>query len=341
MGWFNIRPGSFTPAQKLLEQLPDPARQWNYDVQFITNNIRSDISKMHYFVKQIDKPKYDFIYADMNQYGYRSKVLTRIEKGSLGITFLDDTGNTVLAFIDEYLALSVNSDKNKRYLQTGTIPIMEENGFDSAGVSARSGLGQTVIKEIVISQYAGLSPNGTGEGRIRTWTFEEPQIEQFDLDQHSSESDDLSGFVVRFNFKNVVIRLNQPNYPPTPEIKEIIDVFAPFFDIDVRTILPNLDLEDSNQLEISTPTRDRIGELSSDSFGTSNQDADRLVREGSGLARSTNDALGPQNVRSTINLGRNDLVRTIPQPVVQVGNKTVDVPTDPAVIDSKLDKLGF
>ena len=259
----------------------------------------------------------------------------------MGITFLDDTGNTVLAFIDEYLALSVNSDKNKRYLQTGTIPIMEENGFDSAGVSARSGLGQTVIKEIVISQYAGLSPNGTGEGRIRTWTFEEPQIEQFDLDQHSSESDDLSGFVVRFNFKNVVIRLNQPNYPPTPEIKEIIDVFAPFFDIDVRTILPNLDLEDSNQLEISTPTRDRIGELSSDAFGTSNQDADRLVREGSGLARSTNDALGPQNVRSTINLGRNDLVRTIPQPVVQVGNKTVDVPTDPAVIDSKLDKLGF
>ena len=339
MGWFSIRPGSFTPAQKLLEQLPDPARKWNYDVQFITNNVRTDISKMHYFVKQIDKPKYDFIYADMNQYGFRSKVLTRIEKGSLGITFLDDTGNTVLAFINEYLNLTVDANNNKRYLQTGTLPTLEE-GFDRAGVSARSGHGETIIKQIVINQYAGLSPNGTGEGRIRTWTFEEPQIEQFDLDQQSSEADDLSGFVVRFNFKNVVIRLNQPNYPPTPEIKEIVDIFSPFFGLDVLLELPNLDLEDSNQLEINIPTRDRLG-LSTDAFGTSNPDASRLVREGAGVARSVNDALGPQNVRSVVNLGRNNLVRGIPQPTVQVGNKTVDIPTDPAEISSKLDKLGL
>ena len=338
MGWFSLRPNSFTPAQKLLEAMPDPARKWNYDVQFITNNVRSEINKMHYFVRQIDKPKYDFIYADMNQYGYRTKVLTRIDKGSLGITFLDDTGNTVLAFIDEYLKQSVDPEKNKRFFQTNTLAIMEEQGFAHAGVASRSGLGQTVIQQIIISQYAGLTSTGTGEGRIRQWIFEEPQIEQFDLDQHSSETDDLSGFVVRFNFKNVVIRLNQPTYPPTPEIKEVTDVFAPYFDIDGLIELPNLDapgLED-----ITVPTRDRDG-LNTNAFGTSNTDADRLVREGAGRSRSINDALGPQDVRSVINLGRNDLIRDIPQPSVQVGNKTVDVPTDPAVVSEKLDKLGF
>lgn len=339
MGWYSIRPGSFSPAQKLLEAMPDPARQWNYDVQFVTNNLRSDISKMHFFVKQIDKPKYDFIYADMNQYGYRTKVLTRLDIGSLGITFLDDTGNTVLAFIDEYLNQSVDPQKNKRFLQTNTLAIMEERGFDHAGVSARSGLGKTVITQIKINQYAGLTRAGTGEGRIRTWIFEEPQIEQFDLDQHSSESDDLSGFVVRFNFKNVVIKLNQPTYPPTPEIKDVVDIFAPYFDIDAFIDLPNLDLSDAGQ--ITVPTRDRVDGLSTDAFGISNVDADRLVREGAGRARSINDALGPQDLRSVVNRGRNDLVREIPQLTVQVGSKTVDVPTDPAAISEKLDKLGF
>ncbi len=145
--------------------------------------------------------------------------------------------------------------------------------------------------------------------------------------------------MVRFNFKNVVIQLNQPTYPPTPEIKDVVDVFAPYFDIDGFIDLPNLNLEDAGQ--ITVPTRDRVDGLNTNAFGVSNTDADRLVREGPGQVRSINDALGPQNVRSVVNLGRNDLVRDVPQPTVQVGNKTVDVPTDPAEIDSKLDKLGF
>ena len=199
MSLFSIKPASVNPAAEMLDHMPTPARKWNFDAEFLVAGIDSITQKFHFFVKSIDKPQYAFEYAEINEYGFKHKILTGISTGDLGIEFLDDTTNRVLNFINHYLINSV-PEKNLRFSQQNFLSVMERKGFDTAGISARGGIGNTIIKQIKINQYAGLNSDGTGRGRIRTWVFEEPQIVSFDLDKHSTDDDVLSGFVVQFNY---------------------------------------------------------------------------------------------------------------------------------------------
>jgi len=330
MSLFSIKPASLNPAVSMLNRMPSPARKWNFDAEFIVEGLDGEAQKFHFFVRTIDKPQYEFNYAEINEYGFKHKILTSITFGDLGIEFLDDTTNRVLTFINHYLINSI-PEANLRFLQPGTLPLMERRGFDTASIRARGGIGNTIIRQIKLSQYSGLAEDGTGRGRIRTWTFEEPQIVNFDLDKNATDDDVLSGFVVRFNFKNVVIELDGNAYPDRSDfpLEGLIDTFAPFSSIDAR--IPRSILRATRGQNPFT-----IGRLGTSVFGALGA-AGRIVTTGIGLFNTTNDALGPQDPRGPTQLGRNDQISG-PATVTNVGTVLLSVPS---IVDqaSKLAKL--
>jgi len=229
MSLFSIKPASVNPAADLLQQMDSPVRKWNFDVEFIVESSMTDseTQKFHFFARSIDKPQYEFSFVEINQYGFRYKVMTGITFGDLGIEFMDDSRSRVLNFINNYLIRSV-AGNNARFQQTGTIPLMAQQGLERSNVAPRSGQAQTPIKEIKIHQYSGIGEDGTGRGKIRSWTFEEPQIVNFDMDKADSADDNLSGFVVKFNFKNVVIDLAGSRYPDRVDnpLEGLVDILG-------------------------------------------------------------------------------------------------------------------
>ena len=298
MSLFSIKPESVNPAVDMLDRMPTPARKWNFDAEFIVPGVDSETQKFHFFVRSIDKPQYEFQYAEINEYGFKHKILTGITTGDLGIEFLDDTTNRVLNFINHYLINSV-PEANLRYSQLNFLSVMQKRGFDTAGIETRAGIGNTIIKQIKINQYAGLNSDGTGRGRIRTWVFEEPQIVQFDLDKNATEEDALSGFVVRFNYKNVVIDLAGGLYPDRSDsvLSGLIDVATAFTPADA--VLPRIGL-----IAAKRENPFAIGRLGNSIF--SEVPGNQTIRTGAGLFNTVNDALGPQDIKGPTQLGRND-----------------------------------
>jgi hypothetical protein len=184
---------------------------------------------------------------------------------------------------------------------------MERKGFDTASIAPRGGIGGTVIKQIKINQYAGLGSDGTGRGRIRTWVFEEPQIVSFDLDKHATDDDVLSGFVVSFNYKNVVIELDNGAYPDRPDdvLSGLLDVAAAFTPSD--DLIPRVGL---SALKGENPFA--IGRLGNSIFA--DVPGNQKIRTGAGLFNTINDSLGPQDIRGPVQLGRNDFISGLTDP---------------------------
>ena len=318
MSLFSIKPESVNPAVEMLDRMPTPARKWNFDAEFIVPGVDSETQKFHFFVKSIDKPQYEFQYAEINEYGFKHKILTGITTGDLGIEFLDDTTNRVLNFINHYLINSV-PEKNLRYSQLNFLSVMQKRGFDTASIEARGGIGNTIIKQIKINQYSGLTSDGTGRGKIRTWVFEEPQIVQFDLDKNATEEDSLSGFVVRFNYKNVVIELDSNLYPDRPGVllSGLIDTAAAFTPADA--VIPRVGLSAAKG---ENPFA--VGRLGNSIF--SEVPGNQTIRTGAGLFNTVNDSLGPQDTRGPTQLGRNDII-TGPTTGTNAGTVIAAVPS--------------
>jgi len=312
MALYNIRNGGLgvNPASDLLAEMSDPTRTWAFDAEFLVKDISSDIQKFHFFIKQIDKPSYNFNYADINRYGYKHKILTGIETGDLGVQFIDDSTNKVLAFVNHYLNKSVYS-KNSRFRQANSLPTMTREGFDTAGVkpSGSVGPGGTIIQQIKIHQYAGFSPDGTGRGRIRSWIFEQPQIVSFDLDAVASEEDSLSGFVINFNFKNVFIEIGTENYPTRMDnpLEAVLDLQTAFDLKDARLpsnigkVVTDATGDFLNSFEI--PKISNVASLANNV-----QNVNTLVRDGVAKVQKVEQTLRDPKRAVTGLINRNDYV---------------------------------
>jgi len=327
MSLFSIKPNSVNPAADLLSQMDSPVRKWNFDVEFVVESslVDSETQKFHFFARSIDKPQYEFNFVEINQYGFRYKVATGLKFGDLGIEFMDDSRSRVLNFINNYLIRSA-SGSNARFQQTGTIPLMAQQGFEKSNIAPRSGQAQTSIKEIKIHQYSGIGPDGTGRGLVRSWTFEEPQIISFDLDKADSADDNLSGFGVLQNFKNVVIDLYGGRYPdrvdnPLEGLSDILGAIGTQDAILGRNTL-------QSALRISEEGIFSTGLLGSTPFDFLPQG--QIIRTGLGLGRTASaasDVLGIPDLRGLTNRSLNDRVPFAPPSAGNVGTVSQAVPS--------------
>ena len=230
----NLLPIDKNPASIVIGTMPEVARPYNFDVEIFVKGLDSGVQKFHYYVNEVDKPKFDFQYDEINQYGYRYNILTGIRFGEVNMTILDDADNKSLSFLIAYLngVMGESADNpsilsslvggqpeqpDTRFTNSKILPSLESNP-EQANVKAlgnESGTG-VIIQEIKLHQYVSHNLAGTANGRIRTWTFADPQIVNMDMSQFSTENDEIGSFNFSFNFKNVSIELDTKEYPDTP-----------------------------------------------------------------------------------------------------------------------------
>ena len=154
---------------------------------------------LSFIIKSIDMPKYEFEYEEFNYYNFRTKILKRIKHTPLNFKMYDDVANTAIKFLRVYL--EILQPVTRRTWDTGTS--LEGNGFafDPAmrgiDTSHRAAIGingdaKNILSAIVIDQfYLDRSfRNGPANRAIRvnTFTFTNPRLDSFDIDDHDFEN---------------------------------------------------------------------------------------------------------------------------------------------------------
>lgn len=88
----------FKVSFKFDPRMIEAASALGYDLRTIEQNAS-------FMVRQIDRPKVDYEYEEVNLYNFRTKVLKQIRHRELGFTLYDDIGNHVLNFVNVYRKL--------------------------------------------------------------------------------------------------------------------------------------------------------------------------------------------------------------------------------------------
>lgn len=221
----NLLPINRNPASIVQDTMPTPARNHNFDVEFTVAGLGSDEQKFHYYVLSADKPKFDFNYEEINHYGYRYNILTGITYPELSMTIMDDSDNKSLSFLYAYLNAIVNSDggsnpssrRFSRFNDSNILATLDSNpeyaNIRALGGNEGSGV---VIQEIKLHQYVSYGLFGDARGKIRTWTFKDPQLTNIDMSTFSVDDEDIGTFSLSFNYKNISFDLDTKQYPDTP-----------------------------------------------------------------------------------------------------------------------------
>jgi len=339
MSLFSIKNPSVNPAVELLDAMGAPARTFLFDVEFLlSDNFSASMKNFHWFVKSIDRPKYEFQYTEVNQYGFRHQILTGIRMGELRIEFIDDSTNSVVSWLRGVLDL-YSPKINDRHKAPNQVPLMDRKGFDVASIRPMGrGAGEQVIKTIKIHQYAGINSDGTGRGKIRTWSFDHPQITSFDLDQQATENDAMSGLIVGFNFENAYLEGGVNEYPDRPDdpLRGVSDLTFAFNSSDGTLLGGLLGIAgvDKSLLEVG-------GGFGLGSLGGAllENAAGTIVTAGAGAFNSITDSLGPQNLTSKVQKFRNDSVPPVAVPDTSTVTAAVPTAAEQAEAVAKLPDL--
>jgi hypothetical protein len=217
-GEFNVRAPSIANVQI------SPKQKFLFQVQFFLdpkcfNEVQSGVSpltlaKFGFFVKQIDRPKVEYTYEDVNMYNVRTRVLTRINHQPLNISLWDDARNTVGEFVNLYRRAYSPSARQDEYIG-GNI---EESGFTfSQGIldpSARDfstraalpGNAKHFLKEVKVSQvYSTHSTHQTHAFEMTVYRFFNPVIKSFDFDDVNHETGESNGITMQIDYDSLYI----------------------------------------------------------------------------------------------------------------------------------------
>lgn len=217
-GEFNVRAPALASVQI------SPKQKFLFQVQFfidpqVFNEVKGGVSeltlaKFGFFVKQIDRPKVEYAYEDINMYNVRTRVLTRINHQPLNISLWDDARNTVGEFVNLYRRAHTPSARQDEY----TGGNIEESGFTfSTGIlnpSARDfstrvalpGNAKHFLKEIKISQiYSTHSSHQSHAFEMTIYRFFNPVIKAFDFDDVNHETGESNGVTMQIDYDSLFI----------------------------------------------------------------------------------------------------------------------------------------
>lgn len=217
-GEFNVRAPALASVQI------SPKQKFLFQVQFfidpqVFNEVKGGVSeltlaKFGFFVKQIDRPKVEYAYEDINMYNVRTRVLTRINHQPLNISLWDDARNTVGEFVNLYRRAHTPSARQDEY----TGGNIEESGFTfSTGIlnpSARDfstrvalpGNAKHFLKEIKISQiYSTHSSHQSHAFEMTVYRFFNPVIKAFDFDDVNHETGESNGVTMQIDYDSLFI----------------------------------------------------------------------------------------------------------------------------------------
>ena len=161
-----------------------------------------------YMIKQIDRPKLNFEYEEVNMYNFNTKVLKRIHHEAVTITFIDDIQNSFHNFFRSLLM--AHSPISRSWNESQSLQQLEEGGFnfqdapnggaDSAGRGVLADGKINPLRTIKLIQYFG---HGSAEN---TFVFVNPRIIDFALDEVSYDGGDQGNHAtMRFEYDALYI----------------------------------------------------------------------------------------------------------------------------------------
>ncbi len=174
-----------------------------------------------FLVKMVDRPKVEFIYEDVNYYNFRTKVLKEIRHDPLNMTFIDDIGNNTVDFFNAYrkayspisrnaFATGLNAKQAQEQGMNFSFPLIE-NQDDTAARGFLANNSINVLQKVVIRQVFA---HGT---RMCEYTFHNPRITRFDLDEVNHETGEGNGLTVAFDYDALYVsEMLSTNGTPAP-----------------------------------------------------------------------------------------------------------------------------
>jgi hypothetical protein len=158
-----------------------------------TSDLTRDLS---YIVKQIDMPKIDFDYEDVNMYNFRTKVLRSIKYRELTVAFYDDVSNHGLSFLNVYAQIIVPIMRRKR--DAGS-PLWDHGfSFDQSATALNTSMRAqldgdaiSLLDEIIIEQFyvqrQQMDADIASSKKVNTFTFTNPRFTNIDLSDQDHE----------------------------------------------------------------------------------------------------------------------------------------------------------
>lgn len=206
--------GNYDPKTKFLfkvkfsfhDESITAARAMNIDLGAVSQN-------MTFIVKQIDLPKLEFNYEEVNMYNFRTKILTSIKHREINMSFYDDSGNAALDFVNAYLQMLQPISRKVQMPEH-----LEDHGFafsdnytqlDTAHRSAILQSTRTgIMSEMVIEQfYLDRTASDVSQAvKMNSFTFTNPRLTNVDIsDQDHEQGGAVNTIAAIFDFDSLHI----------------------------------------------------------------------------------------------------------------------------------------
>lgn len=173
-------------------------------------------------VKQIDLPKIDFTYEEVNMYNFRTKVLKSISNRQISMSFYDDVANNAVSFVNIYMMLLMPITRMQQDPSPTSRPQDFGFSFSMDGMSrdtsyrgvlangARDAISEMVIEQFYIERNSSASSRqqvAEHMVKMNSYSFINPKLVQIDLSDQDHENGN-SANVITTAFDFDALRIN-------------------------------------------------------------------------------------------------------------------------------------
>lgn len=184
----------------------ESAKRLNIDLSGLSRDLT-------FIVKNIDLPKVQFEYEEVNMYNFKTKVLKSITNRELALSFYDDTGNRALNFVNLYMQLlrpiTRRAQLPGKELQNHGFAFDDTMyGLDTGGRGILAGDRIDILDTIVIEQFYldRASQNTIDCIKLNTFICTNPRFESFDISDQDYENGGAANMIsLNFGFDALFI----------------------------------------------------------------------------------------------------------------------------------------
>jgi len=188
-----------------------PKLKFLFTVQFVprdglslplNNQSETDMDSMFYALKRATRPNPTITYQDINFYGFRTKVGTKTDYGTVTLTFYDDVVNRTHSLVTQYLKL-VSPIFNKTIDDADNLAGTLDNARSFGALNNKMG----PFKYMRVTHYM-LDNNDPASGQPKQVSYDylNPKIVNVNFDELDMTQSDVSNIEITFVYDSVSIK---------------------------------------------------------------------------------------------------------------------------------------
>lgn len=172
--------------------------------------------ELSFAIKQIDLPKIEFDYEEVNMYNFRTKVLRSIKNRELNLSFYDDVGNRAINFVNVYMMLfkpisRMEQSPTAKLEDYGFAFPKDYMGLDTSYRGALPGNRKDILSKLTIEQFYVDRAATVGTAvKLNRFIFTNPRITSLDVsDQDHEQGGAYNVISAVFDFDALYIETNK------------------------------------------------------------------------------------------------------------------------------------